>query len=148
MVIKCPYCGKSHYEEGFSTRTAMYFTPIIKDGVNINEDRNITTTRCKCLECNKYFNIKEQAGNTWVEEAPQPESVNTNPMPIDANITVKNIDEYAAIAPQLSIATVNAETNEPMRKKYQWEIDIEEMKKDIQEMKNDIRKLVENNVLV
>ena len=57
-MIKCPYCGKSHYEEGMTTSTCVYFQPIWKDGVNINPDKNIHTTECKCLECGKSFLIE------------------------------------------------------------------------------------------
>lgn len=54
-IIHCPHCGKSFYEELYSTRTALYYPPIYKDGVNINPDRNKTTTSCHCLNCGKDF---------------------------------------------------------------------------------------------
>jgi len=55
--IKCPYCGKSYYKEESSMSTAMYFQPVYKDGININPDKNIYTTNCKCLNCGKDFKI-------------------------------------------------------------------------------------------
>ena len=55
---KCPHCGESYYMELSSYSTAMYFPPIYKDGVNINPDRNISTTECKCLNCGKLFSYK------------------------------------------------------------------------------------------
>lgn len=61
-MIKCPKCGKSHYMEKYTTRTAMYFTPIYKDGVNINPDRNISTTTCICLECQHVFTYQKRGG--------------------------------------------------------------------------------------
>ncbi len=67
-MIKCPYCGKSHYREGMTTFTAMYFPPIWKDGVNVNPDGNIHTTECECLECGRWFHIV----NGEVKECPQP----------------------------------------------------------------------------
>ena len=54
----CPKCNKSYYSIGTSSRTLMYFQPIIKDGVNINPDRNVTTTEYHCEEC----------GENWIEK--------------------------------------------------------------------------------
>jgi DNA-directed RNA polymerase subunit RPC12/RpoP len=53
--IKCPHCGASHYMESGGMSTCVYYPPIWKDGVNINPDRNTTTTYYKCLECGKEF---------------------------------------------------------------------------------------------
>ena len=46
---KCPHCGKSYYRENYTTTTAMYFPPVYKDGININPDRNKSTTHCTCI---------------------------------------------------------------------------------------------------
>lgn len=46
----------------YSTTTAMYFPPIYKNGVNINPDRNITTTVCRCLNCNGIFSYRTRGG--------------------------------------------------------------------------------------
>lgn len=54
-LIKCPYCGESYYMERYSTTTAMYYPPIWKNGVNINPDRNTSTTYCTCMNCKKDF---------------------------------------------------------------------------------------------
>ena len=54
---KCPHCGASHYMEGSSMTTLAYYPPIWKDGVNINPDRNKTTTHCKCLNCGGEFDV-------------------------------------------------------------------------------------------
>lgn len=53
----CPYCGESYYMEKYSTCTALYYPPIYKDGVNINPDRNTTTTYCTCMNCGKDFSF-------------------------------------------------------------------------------------------
>ena len=53
--VKCPNCGESYYEELYSTRTCVYYPPIYKDGININPDRNTSTTNCHCLNCGKDF---------------------------------------------------------------------------------------------
>ena len=54
---KCPHCGESYYTEMSSTTTLAGYPPIWKDGVNINPDQNQSTTRCRCLKCNKEFDI-------------------------------------------------------------------------------------------
>lgn len=53
--IKCPNCGAKYFEVGPSCCTTVYYTPIIKDGVNINPDRNKSYTTYTCCEC----------GHTW-----------------------------------------------------------------------------------
>lgn len=53
----CPHCGKSYYTEMYSASTAVYYPPVYKDGVNINPDMNKSTTHCRCLSCNKEFDI-------------------------------------------------------------------------------------------
>ena len=62
MNVKCPNCGESYYAEKYSTRTAMYFPAIYKDGVNQNPDGNITTTECECLNCHHLFSYSTQYG--------------------------------------------------------------------------------------
>lgn len=53
----CPHCGKSYYVENCSESTAVYYPPIYKNGVNINPDRNTTTTHCTCMNCGKDFSF-------------------------------------------------------------------------------------------
>lgn len=55
----CPHCGESYYMEKYSTRTCAYYPPIYKDGVNINPDRNKTTTHCTCMNCGKEFSFTQ-----------------------------------------------------------------------------------------
>ena len=55
---KCPNCEESYYMEKYSVRTAVYYPTIYKDGVNINPDRNTTTTYCKCMNCGKDFSYE------------------------------------------------------------------------------------------
>lgn len=55
--IKCPHCGESYYTIEESSSTCVYYPPIIKDGVNINPDRNTTTQYCRCLNCQERFTI-------------------------------------------------------------------------------------------
>ena len=63
--VKCPYCEASIYMIKYSATTAMYYPPIIKDGVNINPDGNITTTNCQCLNCGKEFQYQMRYGEIW-----------------------------------------------------------------------------------
>lgn len=51
----CPYCGESYYAENYSTTTAMYWAPIYKNGVLMNENPNTTTTHCTCCNCGNSF---------------------------------------------------------------------------------------------
>ena len=54
---KCPHCGESNYMENHTMITAMHFPPIYQNGVNINPDRNISTTYCTCMNCGKDFSF-------------------------------------------------------------------------------------------
>lgn len=54
-LIRCPHCSESYYIENYSECTAVYYPPIYKDGVNINPDRNTTTTHYTCMNCGKKF---------------------------------------------------------------------------------------------
>ena len=49
--IKCPKCGAKYFEVGSSYCTAVYYPTIIKDGVDINPDRNKSVTTYTCCEC-------------------------------------------------------------------------------------------------
>lgn len=87
--IKCPKCGKTHYEMGVSTSTSMYCAPVVdEDGVHI-KDPNIYTTECKCLECGQKFNIC-QCGNKVV--------ITPVENPTDETI-IHWMDEYEPIIP-------------------------------------------------
>lgn len=55
--IKCPKCGAKYFEVGPSYCTAVYYPPIIKDGVNINTNHNKSITTYLCCEC----------GHSWDE---------------------------------------------------------------------------------
>ena len=60
--MNCPKCEKSYYMQGMSTVTAAHYAPIYKDGVNINPDRNIHTTRYTCLECGCEWEVASSLG--------------------------------------------------------------------------------------
>jgi hypothetical protein len=55
--VKCPNCGESYYTIEYGESTCVYYPPIIKDGVNINPDRNMHTQHCRCLNCQTRFDI-------------------------------------------------------------------------------------------
>lgn len=145
MKINCPHCGKSHYSEGYSQRTAVYYPPIWKDGVNINPDRNTTTTYAHCYECDYDFVIKEECGTVWVEEG----EYNPPKPPIDANITSFPDVEYAAqYIPSNSfstaVATIDKEGN-PLREKTKVEIDIKDIKEQLAKLTQMVESLWEHN---
>ena len=49
--VKCPKCGAKYFEVGPSYCTLVNYPTIIKDGVNINPDRNKCVTTYTCCEC-------------------------------------------------------------------------------------------------
>lgn len=55
--IMCPKCHKKHFTIGSTYTTLVHYTPIYKDGVNINPGHNKSTTQYTCCEC----------GHTWKE---------------------------------------------------------------------------------
>lgn len=65
--IKCPKCGESYYMERYTTCTAVYYPPVYQNGVNINPDRNISTTHCICLNCGKQFSVRIQGCEVYEE---------------------------------------------------------------------------------
>lgn len=62
-MIKCPYCGESYYAENYRVSTSMWWTPIYKNGVLVNDNPNSSTVHCTCINCHKDFsyNTKEIA---------------------------------------------------------------------------------------
>lgn len=59
-LIYCPHCGASYYRIAYDSRTCMYYLPIIKDGVNINPDKNKVMIRYTCMNCGKDFEVTEK----------------------------------------------------------------------------------------
>ena len=53
----CPHCGSDYVRVDYAIKTAAYYPPIYKDGVNINPDRNTITTHYTCLACGKDFSF-------------------------------------------------------------------------------------------
>ena len=62
MNFVCPNCGESYYAVRYSTSTAVYYPAIYKDGKNINNDANISTTYVTCYNCHHDFSVREQFG--------------------------------------------------------------------------------------
>ena len=146
MEIKCPHCGASHYQEGPSTRTAVYYPPIWKDGVNTNPDMNTTTTEAHCCECHYDFVIKSQGGKVWTEES----KYNPPQEPLDVNITMGAYEaapiEYVPdeTHTRVSIAVIDKNGN-PLREKTKVEKDIEEINKKIERLTKMVESLWEWN---
>ena len=57
--IKCPHCGASYFEELSTYQTLVNVPRIFKDGKLVDTPNpNTTTTKFKCLECGREFEIK------------------------------------------------------------------------------------------
>lgn len=56
----CPNCKKSdHSGCDMGVSTLVYYPPRYVDGVNVNPDRNITTSQITCYGCKRVYNHKE-----------------------------------------------------------------------------------------
>lgn len=58
-LIRCPHCGESYYQIDFSYSTLVYYTPIYKDGVKINTQKNKIAYSCTCMNCGIKFGFTE-----------------------------------------------------------------------------------------
>ena len=131
-MIQCPNCGKSHYSEKYSMRTAMYYPPVWKNGINVNPDGNFTTTYCYCCECHHNFIVKIQYG----EVVSITDDGEFKPDPI-----VKKADapkDITAIA--VKDAMINIDPK-PIAPHYAWESDIQELKEQVADLKKQIAEL-------
>ena len=57
--IKCPHCGASYYSINYGITTLIGWTPVYKDGVQVNQDPNKTSVNCTCCNCGKEFSYTE-----------------------------------------------------------------------------------------
>ena len=58
--VKCPHCGASHLEELATYQTLAYVPRVFKDGKMVDTPNpNVSTTKFKCLECGREFEIKK-----------------------------------------------------------------------------------------
>ena len=145
-MIKCPHCGASHYSTGSCMRTAVYYPPIWKDGVNTNPDMNITTTEAHCCECHYDFKIKEQYDKIWTEEG----EYNPPKPPLNVNITAGAYSpipvEYVPdeTYTRVSIAHIDKDGN-PLREKTKVEKDIELINEKLERLTKMVESLWEWN---
>ncbi len=58
----CPNCGQSHYTDSAIETTAVHYPPIIKDGVNVNPDRNRRRFTRTCIACGTTATVEVDAG--------------------------------------------------------------------------------------
>ena len=69
-IPQCPHCKKpTHRQAGMSCTTMMDFTPVYdENGININPDRNKTTTDYECLECEQEYTVtgNQYDGYTYI----------------------------------------------------------------------------------
>ena len=66
IIPLCPNCKKSYYRVDGSDVTAMYYTPVYKDGVLISRDPNIITNHCTCLACGTKFSFTKSKRESGV----------------------------------------------------------------------------------
>ena len=57
-IIKCPYCGKSHYSMDGSEVMDIYVPLIMKDGKVISDGKSPSIDYYTCLECGEKFTNK------------------------------------------------------------------------------------------
>ena len=136
-MINCPHCGKSHYTEFYSTQTAVYYPPVWKDGVNVNPDGNVTTTKYNCLECHHDFIVCFQYGKVVaitdegeVKPTPFASDVNITAMPTTTTIN----EQYCTIEKEPITNQIH----------YEWETfgdEIKELKARITQLEKDVAKL-------
>ena len=70
ILKKYPCDDDCRFDMGHSTRTLIGYKPLYdKEGVNLNPDRNITTTKVYCTVCKKMYIVKEQLGEYTVNLA-------------------------------------------------------------------------------
>ena len=65
-----PSCEKEcMFHQGVSMTTAMHCTPVFdKHGINLNPDRNVTSSSVKCSTCGKEWTSSTQFGKTTFKE--------------------------------------------------------------------------------
>lgn len=134
-MIKCPNCGASHYNEGLTLSTALYWQPEYKDGVLQNSNPNTSTTEYLCLDCNHKFRIKVQhdkiISNMDLGEIKPTQT---------SDIAINNTD-YVPIDTKVAMATIDTSTNTLVRHKYQWEVDIEELREQLKQVMLELQEI-------
>lgn len=133
MSIKCPNCGESYYAEHYSTTTALGWTPVYKDGVEINGNPNVTTTYCTCCNCKHDFHYEEQYGEIIkiIDDGEKPEvPVLEMPLTMPNNSDDCKIDSEKLLAPSSHFEnSIHLVTDE----------DLVELKEQIKELCNEIK---------
>lgn len=66
--LKCPVCGSMNYAIEHMDTTLVNTMPIVKNGQMVNDDINIHTMHCACLECDAKFDICTQNGIIWIKQ--------------------------------------------------------------------------------
>ena len=125
-------------------RTAAYYQPILKDGVNINPDMNITTTEAHCGECHYDFKIKEQGDKVWVEEG----KYNPPKPPLEVNITAGAYEskpiEYVPDEDYMHTSVAHIDNNgHPSREKTQLEKQVENLRERVVDLEDKVNELME-----
>ena len=60
ISIKCPHCGASYYSVNYRITTCIGWTPVYKDGVQVNQDPNKVSLNCTCCNCGQQFTCEDK----------------------------------------------------------------------------------------
>lgn len=64
IMQRYPCDGECKFRAELGNVTLAYYIPIYdKNGVNTNPDRNITTTKYYCINCQKQYTVSSQYGS-------------------------------------------------------------------------------------
>ena len=138
MKLACPNCGGTDVQYHYGTRTAMYWPHIYHDGVLEDNDPNISTEYYTCCKCHHKFYIKAQHGDIIECEDQGRELI----VPvIEADLTAgTSVTAYVPQQASTAIGIIDL-NNSPVRAKYQWEVDIEELQKEVASIKESLARL-------
>lgn len=130
LEIKCPHCNASYFQENYSVSTALGWVPVYKDGVQVNDNPNVTTTFCTCLNCSHQFSYKVNCGIIIdIEDLGVIDPVPT----ITEPITV--ITDESAVTTTLNIKPEETQVH------YIWEDEIEKLREEVHQIAEEIKDL-------
>lgn len=70
-MIRCPYCGKSHYVVNYTTSTLLGWLPTFVDGVQVNDNPNHISQHCTCCECDGDFSVDANTSEVFKVMSPK-----------------------------------------------------------------------------
>lgn len=132
LEIKCPYCNASYFQENYSVSTAVGWVPVYKDGIQINDNPNVTTTFCTCLNCSHNFSYRVNCGKIIdIEDLGVIDLVPT----INESITATTDESTVTTTTTLEIKP------EEIQVHYIWEDEIEKLHDEVHQIAEEIKDL-------